>query len=63
MGERKDGVPGCHQPCALLVVALELPPAGVELPALQLDDEPCLGPVRVDGRRISIDNDVALIQR
>jgi hypothetical protein len=61
--QRQHGVPGGHQPCALLVVALELPLARVELPALQLDHEARLGPVGVDGRRIPIDHDVALIRR
>jgi hypothetical protein len=63
MREWQHGVPGGHQPRTLLVVALKLSLPRVELPALQLDHEARLGPVGVDGRRVPIDHDVALIRR
>jgi hypothetical protein len=56
-------VSGGHQTRPFLVIALERLLAGMELPALQLDHEPCLGPVRVDRRRVAVDHDVALIRR
>jgi hypothetical protein len=63
VSQREDGLSGGHQPRTLCVIALELPAPGVEFEALELDDEPCLGPVGVDGRRITVDDDVPLVRR